>query len=487
MERFRQRYGIALTKKKLQEIILMLMAWEAVFAFSYLGYIELPVVSTTTLHILVIVAAMMLGAEGSVPVVCVFAATSMWVGSYSLSPLDRMFSPFASGMPLGSVMLAAARVLFAVGAGWLFDLYFRKPRRYVYLGIGAIGAACTWLHGLCVFAALFCCFPMLRPMILENLFSYPIFRDWLSYVLAMIACCGVHWVLSRKSVKNRLSELCDCPPAMQESGNRKRLIYSETVAVVVGILCILFLRKAIFKELYLQGIDVSESLRRNISVFLLQALVALLALFGVVSILLQWIYEYYTAQQLRMEKKLMEQRMKSSVDPLTGVFSRLAYHESLEQYASSVPADLTVFLMDINGLKGVNDALGHEAGDELICGAAQCITQAVGDRGKIFRIGGDEFVVLGHMTQPQARQILAELHRIVAAWSGRRAKKLSISAGCAFACDHPEFSVERLTKEADLAMYARKQEYYRGRKPVSGTPVPSGGEAHRSTREGDAD
>jgi GGDEF domain-containing protein len=57
MERFRQRYGIALTKKKLQEIILMLMALEAVLAFSYLGYIELPAISTTTLHILVIVAA----------------------------------------------------------------------------------------------------------------------------------------------------------------------------------------------------------------------------------------------------------------------------------------------------------------------------------------------------------------------------------------------------------------------------------------------
>lgn len=64
MERFRQRYGIALTKKKLREIILMLMAWEAVFAFSYLGYIELPAISTTTLHILVIVAAMMLGHRG---------------------------------------------------------------------------------------------------------------------------------------------------------------------------------------------------------------------------------------------------------------------------------------------------------------------------------------------------------------------------------------------------------------------------------------
>ena len=108
MERFRQRYGIALTKKKLQEIILMLMAWEAVFAFSYLGYIELPAISTTTLHILVIVAAMMLGAQGSVPVVCVFVVTSMWIGTYSLSQLDRVFSPFASGMPLGSIMLVFA-------------------------------------------------------------------------------------------------------------------------------------------------------------------------------------------------------------------------------------------------------------------------------------------------------------------------------------------------------------------------------------------
>ena len=306
MERFRQRYGIALTKKKLQEIILMLMAWEAVFAFSYLGYIELPAISTTTLHILVIVAAMMLGAQGSVPVVCVFVVTSMWIGTYSLSQLDRVFSPFASGMPLGSIMLVFARVLFAAGAGWLFDLYFRKPRRYVYLGIAGIAAASTLLHGLCVFAALYCSFPMLRQMILENLFSYPIFRDWLSYVLAIIACCGIHWVLTRKSVKNRLSQLCDCPPAMQESGNRKQLIYSETVAVVVGILCILFLRKAIFKELYLQGIDVSENLHQNITAFLLQTLVALLALFSVVSVLIQWIYEYYTAQRIRMNKKLME-------------------------------------------------------------------------------------------------------------------------------------------------------------------------------------
>ena len=369
-------------------------------------------------------------------------------------------------------------MLFAAGAGWLFDLYFRKPRKYVYLGIAAVAAASTFLHGLCIFAALYCFFPMLRQMILENLFSYPMFRDWLSYALAMISCCGVHAVLSRESVKTHLSELCDCPHPVQKHGNRKLLFYSETVAAAAGILCFLFLRKVIFKELRLQGVIGSEELYRNITAFLLQAMAALMALFCIVSILLQWIYEYYTAQRLQLDKKLMEQRMKSSVDALTGVFSRLAYHEFLEQYTASVPADFVVFLMDINGLKGVNDALGHEAGDELICGAARCITEAVGERGKTFRIGGDEFVVLGQMTPSQAQEILTALQRIAAAWSGTKVETLSISAGCAFASDHPDFSVERLTKEADLAMYARKQEYYRAKKLSSGTPVPGGNGAH---------
>ena len=169
----------------------MLMAWEAVFAFSYLGYIELPAISTTTLHILVIVAAMMLGAQGSVPVVCVFVVTSMWIGTYSLSQLDRVFSPFASGMPLGSIMLVFARVLFAAGAGWLFDLYFRKPRRYVYLGIaGDCGCQHPSFMGLLRFLPRYICsFPMLRQMILEK-------SVFLSHIPGLaVLCPGDHRLL----------------------------------------------------------------------------------------------------------------------------------------------------------------------------------------------------------------------------------------------------------------------------------------------------
>ena len=60
MKHFEQLYGVTLTKKKVREILFVMMALEAIFAFSYFGYPEFSTVSTTTLHILVIVAAMTL-------------------------------------------------------------------------------------------------------------------------------------------------------------------------------------------------------------------------------------------------------------------------------------------------------------------------------------------------------------------------------------------------------------------------------------------
>ena len=117
---------------------------------------------------------------------------------------------------------------------------------------------------------------------------------------------------------------------MEESGNRKQLIYSETAAVVVGILCILFLRKAIFKELYLQGIDVSD-LHQNITAFLLQALVALLALFGVGSVLIQWIAAAWSGT--KVETLSMSSGCTSASDHPDFSVERLTQAADLSMYA----------------------------------------------------------------------------------------------------------------------------------------------------------
>lgn len=201
-------------------------------------------------------------------------------------------------------------------------------------------------------------------------------------------------------------------------------------------------------------------LRIDITAILIQLLFALACLLGIIFVVIRWINEFYVIQRERMSDILTEQSVKISNDALTGVFSRFAYVDAIDSYGNDIPKDFVVFLMDINGLKSVNDALGHEAGDELICGAAQCITEAVGASGTTFRIGGDEFVVFANMQTPQVEESKATLRRIVDSWSGKRVQSLSLSVGSALAIDYPDATIEKLVRQADMAMYKEKQEYY---------------------------
>lgn len=464
MNRFQTLYGVALTKKKKREIVLVLMALEAIFAFSYLGYIDFSMISSTTLHILVIVAAMIFGIEGSVPVMCVFALTSIWLASFATATLDLLYSPIVSGVPIRSLMFVVARILFAIVAGLIFGIYFRKPRKHIYIGIALLAMLNTFLYGAIMFVPYALFFPTIFHELILNWSALPVFRDWLLYVLAAAACCFVHYFLSKQKVKNYLSYLCEnCE--VEESKDYKRVFrYAKFWALIIGILCIMYLRKRILVELMSQGVAVTGTLDLNIANFLVQLLCALVCLFEIVSVIVRWINEYYTMQQVKMDEKLNEQSVKISIDPLTGVFSRFAYNDMMESYNNQAPEDFVAFLIDINGLKVVNDTLGHEAGDELICGAADCIMKAVGNKGRTFRIGGDEFVVFGTMKKEQADETLLEMNRIITSWSGEKVKSLSVSAGYALASEFTGYSIEDLTKEADKAMYEQKKEFYRRNK-----------------------
>lgn len=464
MNRFQTLYGVALTKKKKREIVLVLMALEAIFAFSYLGYIDFSMISSTTLHILVIVASMIFGIEGSVPVMCVFALTSIWLASFATATLDLLYSPIVSGVPIRSLMFVVARILFAIVASLIFGIYFRKPRKHIYIGIALLAMLNTFLYGAIMFVPYALFFPTIFHELILNWSALPVFRDWLSYVLAAAACCFVHYFLSKQKVKNYLSYLCEnCE--VEESKDYKRVFrYAKFGALIIGILCIMYLRKRILVELMSQGVAVTGTLDLNIANFLVQLLCALVCLFEIVSVIVRWINEYYTMQQVKMDEKLNEQSVKISIDPLTGVFSRFAYNDVMESYDNQAPEDFAAFLIDINGLKVVNDTLGHEAGDELICGAADCIMKAVGNKGRTFRIGGDEFVVFGIMKKEQAEETLLEMNRIIASWSGEKVKNLSVSVGYALASEFTGYSIEDLTNEADKAMYEQKKEFYRRNK-----------------------
>lgn len=163
----------------------------------------------------------------------------------------------------------------------------------------------------------------------------------------------------------------------------------------------------------------------------------------------------YLQEQIEAQKKLLEaqtallQRM-SYEDALTGLYNRNKYSQALEQDWSESPW-LGVACFDLNGLKQVNDQLGHSAGDTLICRAARQL-RAVFD-GKAYRIGGDEFVIIDDTRDQAAFQAAVR-----AVEAGMDAEGISHSVGVSWhASPH---DLRQQVEEADQQMYQDKRRFY---------------------------
>ena len=172
---------------------------------------------------------------------------------------------------------------------------------------------------------------------------------------------------------------------------------------------------------------------------------------------------YTEFSQLTADSNLARQQRELQTDPLTSLLNRYAYSQALKDYAASgtLPEEFAAYTIDINDLKQVNDRMGHEAGDELIRGAAECITQVFGGDAACYRTGGDEFVILDPGTDSgRAEGNVRDLKELAGRWQGSGGQKLSLAVGFALAKDYPDLNAEELVRRSDLAMYASKAEYY---------------------------
>ena len=108
-------------------------------------------------------------------------------------------------------------------------------------------------------------------------------------------------------------------------------------------------------------------------------------------------YSLMKTRMIKNEEELKRTKQIASTDPLTGVKSKLAYAESERIINEDIDAGLinefAIAVCDVNGLKHINDTLGHKAGDEYIKTACKFICDHV-VYSPVYRIGGDEFVVI---------------------------------------------------------------------------------------------
>ena len=169
----------------------------------------------------------------------------------------------------------------------------------------------------------------------------------------------------------------------------------------------------------------------------------------------------YTVQNIDADKRREEALIrKSSMDGLTRINNRLSYEEAVDELRSpDLPGSLAVISADVNGLKLVNDRLGHAAGDELIRGAADCMIAAIGSCGTVYRTGGDEFMAI--VQTPDCAQLVRQVRSRASAWRGGRVDTVSFSIGFAAHRDHPDAGIDELVRLADEFMYQDKELYYR--------------------------
>ncbi|MCR4717701.1 MAG: diguanylate cyclase [Lachnospiraceae bacterium] len=161
--------------------------------------------------------------------------------------------------------------------------------------------------------------------------------------------------------------------------------------------------------------------------------------------------------------ELQQVKKIAYVDNLTQLENRRAYDECIADYDSESKdnlAGLTAIMLDVNGLKKTNDIYGHVAGDELIIGSAECMKKTFMDVGRIFRTGGDEFAVIGHMDEDTYKKNVKLLETALSNWTGEYIKGISVSVGMATKEEFPDSSLEKLLAQADKRMYEHKQHYY---------------------------
>ena len=162
--------------------------------------------------------------------------------------------------------------------------------------------------------------------------------------------------------------------------------------------------------------------------------------------------------QMRRERELHLAREKANRDALTGVKSKHAYDEAVLginreiSLGESVP--FAVAVCDVNGLKHVNDTMGHEAGDSLIKDASRRICE-IFKHSPVFRIGGDEFIVIMKGKDFERRQdLVGQMEEI-----NQQNKK---EGGVIVACGYSDWqagedtAIEEVFRRADAEMYNNK-------------------------------
>ena len=152
-------------------------------------------------------------------------------------------------------------------------------------------------------------------------------------------------------------------------------------------------------------------------------------------------FVYYVFTILQLTKR----------DALTGLLNRQAYYADTRNEIENITAIVSV---DMNGLKAINDNEGHVAGDKALATISDCFIRAAKSKHRVYRVGGDEFVIVCRRSSEKDVSDLCE--RIQKEVS---ATQYTCSVGYCYAGTGPK-SIDDILKASDENMYSAKEKFY---------------------------
>lgn len=163
----------------------------------------------------------------------------------------------------------------------------------------------------------------------------------------------------------------------------------------------------------------------------------------------------------KLEEKL---RTLALTDQLTGLYNRRGFFllaERQMKISKRSGQDLILFYIDLDGMKKINDTLGHDEGDMALLKTTEILKATFRETDIISRMGGDEFAVLAvHMKKGTQHKLIERLNRRIGRFNSSRENKkfkISLSIGIADCHQGESFTLQDLITRADKLMYSEKK------------------------------